>query len=132
MHTTGLTVEPIDGLYEGDRLGAALAETRRRTLAIYSHLDLAGLEVPCIPIVNPPLWELSHIAWFQEFWCLRGGGERRPSILEGADTLFNSTTVAHETRWTLDYPKMESLFAYMRDSHDAVLRALATAPGDDR
>jgi iron(II)-dependent oxidoreductase len=132
MHTTGLAAEPIDGLYEGGRLGAGLAGARARTLAIYSHLDLPALEVPCIPIVNPPLWELAHIAWFQEFWCLRGGDAREPSILEGADSLFNSTTVAHDSRWTLGYPDPEALFAYMRDSHDAVQEALARSPEDDR
>ena len=132
MHTTGLAAEPISGLYEGDRLGVALDEARARTLAIYSHLDLACLEVPRLAIVNPPLWELSHVAWFQEFWCLRDGGELKPSILPGADALFNSTTVAHDTRWTLGYPKVEALFAYMRDSHHAVQEALATAPEDER
>jgi gamma-glutamyl hercynylcysteine S-oxide synthase len=131
MHTTGLAAEPIERLYEGDRLGVALADARRRTLAVYSHLDLASLVVPCIPIVNPPLWELAHVAWFQEFWCLRDGG-LKPSILGGADALFNSTTVAHDTRWTLAYPSMASLFAYMRDSHDAVQEALAGMREDDR
>ena len=132
MQTTGMALEPITGLYEGDRLCAALDEARERTLAIYSHLDLASLQVPRIPIVNPPLWELSHIAWFQEFWCLRGGDAAEPSILAGADALFNSATVAHATRWALDYPPMESLFAYMRDSHDAAREALPSASADDR
>jgi iron(II)-dependent oxidoreductase len=132
MHTTGLAAEPIAGLYEGDRLGAALAEARARTLAIYSHLDLAALEVPCITIVNPPLWELSHIAWFQEFWCLRGGNAGRPSMLAHADALFNSSTVPHDSRWTLDYPPAGALFAYMRDTHDAVLEALSAPGADDR
>ena len=132
MHTTGLAAEPIDGLYEGDRLGAGLADARARTLAIYSHLDLAALEVPRLPIVNPPLWELAHIAWFQEFWCLRGGDARERSILADADSLFNSTTVAHDSRWTLHYPETEALFGYMRDSHDAMQEALARAPEDDR
>jgi iron(II)-dependent oxidoreductase len=127
-----LAAEPIQGLYEGGRLGAALDGARERTLAIYSHLDLASLEVPCIPIVNPPLWELAHIAWFQEFWCLRGGDAARPSILAGADALFNSGTVAHDSRWTLDYPPADALFDYMRDSHDAMLEALAASPADDR
>jgi iron(II)-dependent oxidoreductase len=132
MHTTGLAAEPIEGLYEGDRLGAALDETRRRTLAIYSHLDLAKLQVPCINIVNPPMWELSHIAWFQEYWCLRGGNPARPSLLPRADSLFNSSTVPHDSRWTLDYPTDDALFAYMRDSHDAMQEALAKAGESDR
>ncbi len=99
---------------------------------MYGHLDLASLEVPCIPIVNPPLWELSHVAWFQEFWCLRGGDAGRPSMLAGADALFNSSTVPHASRWTLDYPAPHALFAYMRDSHEAALAALARAGDAER
>ena len=132
MHTTGLAAESIEGLYEGERLVAALDEARARTLAIYAHLDLAALDVPCIPVVNPPLWELAHIAWFQEYWCLRGGDPAKRSILAGADALFNSGTVAHESRWTLDYPAADALFAYMRDSHDAMREALANSPTGDR
>ena len=105
MHTTGLAAEPMSRLYEGDRLASALSDARRRTLAIYAHLDLASLEVPCLPIVNPPLWELAHVAWFQEFWCLRGGGGEAQSILDRADSLFDSSNVPHDSRWHLDYPR---------------------------
>jgi hypothetical protein len=24
-------------------------------------------QVPCLDIINPPLWELGHVAWFMEF-----------------------------------------------------------------
>jgi len=120
-------------LYEGGDLAAALGEARSRTLATYAHLDLGSLDVPRIPIVNLPLWELSHIAWFQEFWCLRGGDETRPSLLPGADALFNSSTVPHATRWALDYPAQSRLRAYMADTLHATQEALArTHPGDDR
>jgi len=136
MHTTGLAREPIGRLYEGDRLAAALRDARARTLAIYSHLDLAALQVPCLPIVNPPLWELAHIAWFQEFWCLRhspnAAGAVRGSILPQADALFDSTHVPHGTRWHLPYPAAHVLFVFMEDTLDATLEALARAPLDER
>jgi gamma-glutamyl hercynylcysteine S-oxide synthase len=132
MHTTGLTAEPMNRLYEGDRLADALSDARRRTLAIYGHLDLARLEVPCIPIVNPPLWELAHIAWFQEYWCLRAGGTAADSILDRADALFNSSTVPHDSRWHLDYPAAASLFGYMRDTLDVTQTALARTSEEQR
>ena len=132
MHTRGLAAETMDGLYEGERLAHALQDARRRTLAIYSHLDLEALAVPCIPIVNLPLWELAHVAWFQEYWCLRGGGDRGPSLLAGSDAMFNSSTVAHDTRWTLAYPPAARLLAYLRDSLDATLAALSRTSEDDR
>ena len=35
--------------------------------------DLAGERElgPKLAIVNPPRWEIGHVGWFQEFWCLR-------------------------------------------------------------
>ncbi|HEY4998060.1 MAG TPA: DinB family protein, partial [Usitatibacter sp.] len=125
------------GLYEGERLGEALRGARARTLAIYGHLDLGALEVPCLPIVNPPLWELAHVAWFQEFWCsrhgpARGAQELAGSILARADSLFDSTRVAHDSRWTLDYPSMEAIASYMNDTLEATLEALHGTPEEER
>jgi len=135
MHTTGLA-EPIGRLYEGERLAPALREARARTLALYGHLDLATLRVPMIPIVNPPLWELAHVAWFQETWCLRysrlSDGPARGSIFEGADRLFDSSAVPHATRWDLDLPSPAGVQAYMANTLELTLAALATAPRDDR
>ncbi len=113
-----------------------MRDARARTLAIYSHLDLPSLEGPCLPIVNPPLWELAHIAWFQEFWCLRhspaAGGPVRASILAEADALFDSSSVPHDSRWHLPYPSPRGLFGFMEDTLDATLKALARSPADDR
>jgi iron(II)-dependent oxidoreductase len=132
MHTTGLAAEPMQGLYEGGGLAAALADARDRTLAIYGHLDLAELRLPCVPIVNPPLWELAHTAWFQEYWCLRGGNADAPSLLDRADSLFDSSTVAHDSRWHLDYPSVARLLQYMGDTLDATREALEKTPAERR
>jgi EgtB-related family protein len=135
MHTTGLA-EPIGRLYEGEALGLALREARARTLALYAHLDLASLRVPRIPIVNPPIWELGHIAWFQEIWCLRYSRSAntavRHSILPHADALFDSSNVAHDTRWHLDLPTVPGVYAYMANTLDRTLEELACAPDGDR
>lgn len=130
MHTTGLAREPIGGLYERAALADALREARARTLATYAHLDLASLAVPCIPLVNPPLWELAHIAWFQERWCLRlaPDGSLGASLLEGADALLDSSAVPHDDRWRLPYPPAEALFRYMDETLEATLAALHAAP----
>ncbi len=132
MQTRGLADGSIGGLYEGELLADALRDARARTLALYAHLDLARLEVPCLPLVNPPLWELAHIAWFQEFWCLRGGELSRPTLLEGVDALYDSGTVAHDTRWSLPYPPEARMRRYMADTFEATLAALARDAGERR
>ncbi len=119
-------------LYEGDRLASALRDARRRTLAIYEHLDLAALGVPCLPTVNPPAWELAHIAWFQELWCLRGGGSLRASILKRADSLYDSSAVPHDSRWHLECPRVDAMLGDMEDTLDATQEALATTPEEAR
>jgi iron(II)-dependent oxidoreductase len=121
-------------LYEADRLAGALNDARRRTLSFYAHLDLATLRVPYLPTINPPVWELAHIAWFQEFWCRRykpedKNGSRTPSILKDSDALFDSRVVAHADRWKLPYPSLEAIFHYMEQSLERTLDALEeTAP----
>ncbi len=132
MQRTGLAAGAIGGLYEGGGLASALAEARQRTLGIYAHLDLAAVRFPCIPLVNPPLWELAHVAWFQEYWCLRGGDDRARTLLARSDALFNSSTVPHDSRWHLDYPPHAALLRYLDESLEATLEALARAPGEER
>ena len=95
------------------RLRAAREHTRRVAD------DLAGEREfgPLLGIVNPPRWEVGHVGWFQEFWCLRGGSEEGASILPNADALYNSATVPHDTRWTLPLPPFAETLTY----RDAVL-----------
>src|SRR6266480_2810960 len=81
-----------------EELHAARAHTRR----VADDLGGAREFGPQLPIVNPPRWELGHVGWFQEFWCLRRAG--RESILPNADALYNSATVAHDARWSLPLP----------------------------
>src|SRR5262249_49344705 len=54
---------------------------------------------PPPPPARPPLWEVGHLAWFQEKWLLRRGG--RPSLRPDADALYDSAAVPHATRWDL-------------------------------
>jgi iron(II)-dependent oxidoreductase len=111
---------------DASTLAAELAESRARSTRITA--DLAGERLlgPKLAIVNPPLWEIGHLAWFQEFWCLRHREGRSPgdSILPGADALFDSAKVAHDTRWSLPLPSLEATRAYQAEVLGLVLRRL--------
>ena len=69
---------------------------------------------PMLPIVNPILWEIGHVGWFHEFWTLRRLHGEAP-LLERADRLWNSSTVAHTTRWNLDLPGRDDVFGFLAD-----------------
>jgi iron(II)-dependent oxidoreductase len=47
---------------------AALQETRERTLALVAHLDAADLERQVDPLMSPLVWDLAHIAAYEDLW----------------------------------------------------------------
>src|SRR5215210_2612612 len=92
----------------GAALVDALRDARATTLARTLDLDDARWRLPARPGVNPIAWELGHLAWFAEFWILRGphrlgaGGfvdAARPATLAGPDAIFDSARLAHADRW---------------------------------
>lgn len=108
-------------------LAAALQDARAQTLALMRGIDGARLLGPKLDIVNPPLWELGHLGWFQEFWCLRRqpGGAFAPSMLHNGDALYDSSRVAHATRWDLPLPSLAMTLAYIGEVLARVLERLA-------
>lgn len=78
-------------------------DTRAVTLALVGDLSdeqWMGLK---LPIVNPLLWEVGHVGWFQEHWVIRHLRRKDP-ILTNGDALYDSSAVAHNTRWDLPLP----------------------------
>ena len=107
-----------------DLLAAWVQDARRRTLELIADLDDAQLLGPFLPIVNPPLWEVGHLAWFQEKWLLRHAGGRLP-LRPDADALYDSAAVAHDTRWHLALPSRHETLRYMAEVEQQVLDRLA-------
>ena len=101
-----------------------LTDARARTLELVADLSDEQMVGPRLSIVNPPLWEIGHVAWTQEFWALRHLRGHKP-LVEGADALYNSTDVAHDTRWELLLPSREQTLSYM----DAVLSRIVDVLG---
>jgi iron(II)-dependent oxidoreductase len=85
---------------------------------------------PRLEIVNPPRWEIGHVGWFQEWWCLRDAHEGRASILPNADRLYNSATVAHTTRWELPLPSFRETLAYRDEVTARLIERLKRGDAD--
>jgi iron(II)-dependent oxidoreductase len=98
--------------------------------------DFAGPRLlgPMLDIVNPPLWEIGHVGWFQERWCLRlrEDGTLADSMLPGADALYDSSAVAHDTRWGLPLPDEMRTRGYLAAVLERVLERLEREPGNER
>ena len=118
-------------------LAAALVEARGYTKSLYAHLTLAQRTFPFGPTVNPADWELGHVGWFQEYWCVRTQredpyGARAPSRLAAADALWNSSSVPHATRWSLPLPDWSGVHAFLDATLADTLVALARSRDGER
>ena len=123
------------------QLAEALQAARNHTVSLFDAYAAAGLDVlanvPRLPIINPPLWELGHIAWFAEWFILREAmsthpsAAQRPSLLSKGDDWFDSKLVPHHSRWTLDLPPAGALKTYCREVADRVLDKLSREAGTD-
>jgi ergothioneine biosynthesis protein EgtB len=123
------------------QLAAALRDARHYTLDLFDALAAAGYDdparVPRLPILNPPLWELGHTAWFAEWFILREATGSHPgeacghSLLARGDDWFDSNTVPHRARWTLDLPGAGALKTYCREVQDRILDRIKRESVDD-
>lgn len=109
-----------------------LLSARRRVLALTRDVTGPRLFGPKLDIVNPPIWELGHIGWFHERWCLRrnGDGSLADSIIEHADTRYNSAIIPHAARWTTELLDPVQTRQYLSDALERVLEALDRRPED--
>ncbi len=131
-------------------LSLALMDARNHTLQLFTQfqnaLEAVNFVVTQLPILNPPLWELGHVAWFQERWIGRNmqralGTRCEPlqarlaSIEPDADRWWDSDHVPHASRWTLNLPDVASCRAYLLDTLESTLDLLDKArhqgEGDD-
>ena len=130
-------------------LAAALKRTRQLTLRLAQDYAAAlgpQMRVPLSPELNPPLWELGHIAWFADWWIARNPQRVRGVMADpctprfaarqaahglNADALYNSSEVPHDSRWQMPLPDLEQTHQHLADSLAQTLALLKSASDDD-
>ena len=128
--------------FSSAQLATALQDARHYTLTLFDRFQSSGLDaierVPYLPIINPPLWELGHLAWFAEWFVLREAATSHPAaaqhpcLLDAGDRWFDSGNVAHTTRWTLDLPDTLKIKSYADEVLNRILEKLANTPDDEQ
>ena len=127
-------------------LSLALMDARNHTLQLFGQfqaaLESVNFAVAVLPTINPPLWELGHVGWFQEWWIGRNmqralgnrcdpGHTRLASIEPHADRWWDSAHVPQASRWGLDLPGAASIRAYLLDTLESTLELLDKADDSD-
>jgi iron(II)-dependent oxidoreductase len=108
-----------------------IRDARQRTFDLVADLRGDQLLGPRLSIVNPFLWEIGHVAWFQERWVLRHGLGEAP-LRADADALWDSSAVDHDTRWDLPLPSFEQTRAYLAAVRDRVMDRLGRPHPDPK
>jgi iron(II)-dependent oxidoreductase len=99
-----------------EQLLEALDEARLRTLALVAPLDDAQLTAVHSPIMSPLVWDLAHIAAYEDLWIghrLGGGPLLRPDLAALYDAFETPRAVRGEVE-LLDPPQARAYLAEVR------------------
>ena len=108
-----------------DEICARLTEARARTLLLISPLSGEDLRTQHDSLMSPILWDLGHIAHFEELWLTRNiSGPVEFSEMPG---LYNPFEHPRATRATLDIPSLHALLQTAGAIRGDVLEALEHA-----
>ena len=120
MQSRDVSYEPVKEM---------LRDSRKRTLELIGDLSEEQMMGPQLRIVNPPLWEIGHLAWFQEYWNLRRLNGTRDEFadsefLSSPDEIYNSAEIDHDSRWGADLLSTNETRDYMQNVLDRTLDRL--------
>jgi iron(II)-dependent oxidoreductase len=107
MASTDIDTKPPGGVEPVVRaeLAEALAEARRRTLALVAPVAEDDLDRVHSPLMSPLVWDLGHIAAFEDLWlCVGAGGLEplRPELM----AVYDASETPRAARGTIPYLRL--------------------------
>src|SRR5215203_3875429 len=101
-----------------------LEEARQRTLAIVAPFDAATLEAVHDPLMSPLVWDLAHIAAYEDLWlCHRHGG--LPLLHPELAAMYDAFETPRAVRGDLALLDTAGALGYLADVRDRSLDVLA-------
>ena len=114
---------------ERAELETKLAEARARTLLLVQPLSDAELRLQHDPLMSPIIWDLGHIAHFEELWLTRNLDG--PVEFVEMPGLFNPFEHPRSERGSLRLPTFAECREVMRDIRARVLKRLEETEPDE-
>ncbi len=104
----------------------ALSESRRRTLALVAGIKTEDLVRVHSPLMSPLVWDLGHIAAFEDLWLVHRFAHR-PMVREDLATVYDAFETPRAHRGDLPFLEPEGALEYL-----AEVRELAVSLAQDR
>jgi iron(II)-dependent oxidoreductase len=106
-----------------DEIADRLEEARTRTLQLIGPLSEAELNRVYTPILSPLVWDLGHIANFEELWLVQTIGDREP--LRGElGRFYDAIENPRSTRGELPILRGEECLSYLAEVRERTLEVL--------
>lgn len=93
---------------------APLLDARARELELLEDLRDDQMLGPKMHFVEPPIWEMGHVGWFQEYWILRHLDGAEP-LRPGSDGIYDAFNVSYRRRWDHAFPGRRETLAYISE-----------------
>ncbi|MGB9184741.1 MAG: ergothioneine biosynthesis protein EgtB [Solirubrobacteraceae bacterium] len=91
-----------------------MTEARARTLALVASVSPADLERVHSKLMSPLVWDLGHIAAFEDLWLVhRYGG--RPLLRDGLAEIYDAFETPRASRGELDFLRADQAREYLAD-----------------
>ncbi|MEK7205733.1 MAG: SUMF1/EgtB/PvdO family nonheme iron enzyme, partial [candidate division NC10 bacterium] len=95
----------------------ALVDARRVELELIEGIADSQMLGRKAHFLEPPIWEMGHVGWFQEYWILRHL-DHAGTLLPGSDGVYDSFNVSYKVRWDHEYPSRRETHAYISEILD--------------
>ncbi len=111
------------GCAPGEWYRRALAEARERTFSLVAPVTEENLDRVHSPLMSPLVWDLGHIAAFEDLWlCQRAGGlaPLRPELSQ----VYDASETPRTGRGDIPYLRRDDALEYMGDVRERALGVL--------
>jgi gamma-glutamyl hercynylcysteine S-oxide synthase len=124
MHSSEAATATATGAIGEAEAAAALDEARRRTLALVASVSDEDLERVHSTLMSPLVWDLGHIAAFEDLWLVhRFGG--RPLLREGLADVYDAFETPRAGRGELPFLRPAEARDYLDEVRSRTLEVIS-------
>src|SRR6187397_1885418 len=117
-----MTTIALSGRVDRQAIAQELEEARARTLLLLAPLSDDDLRIQHDPLMSPIIWDIGHIAHFEELWLTRNlDGPIEFSEMPG---MYNPFEHPRATRASLPLPTLEQMTRQLNEIRARVLEHL--------